>query len=190
MYSPHTAADAVLGGVNDWLASILLHHLPADVAGAVTVVQPIKGAAVPAGFEGAGYGRRVQLAGDTDIESIMYAYCSALGLRHITVSQPPGRKYVRSVAVCAGSGYDVLKDADADLIVTGEMSHHNALRLKMLGKAVITLFHSNSERGFLKQVLQAQLEGELRKEDEGAEVLVSEVDADPFEIVGVEELKG
>jgi putative NIF3 family GTP cyclohydrolase 1 type 2 len=186
VYSPHTSVDAVLGGVNDWLASILNKvHAAHEVA--VTVVQPITGRPVPAGFEGAGYGRRVQLALETDIESIMQLYCVELGLKHVSVSRPRRvkggeRHCVRTVAVCAGSGYDVLKDTDADLIVTGEMSHHNALRLKMLGKSVITLFHSNSERGFLKQVLQAQLEEELRKEDKEAEVLVSEEDADPFEI--------
>ncbi|KAK3290701.1 GTP cyclohydrolase 1 type 2/Nif3 [Chaetomium fimeti] len=190
VYSPHTSADAVLGGVNDWLAGILkkIH-----VAREVTVVKPI-GGPVPAGFEGAGYGRRVQLAFDTDIESIMQVYCMELGLKHVSVSQPRPRpgdsNCVRSVAVCAGSGYDVLKDTDADLIITGEMSHHNALRLKMLGKSVITLFHSNSERGFLKQVLQPQLLGVLQKEDKAAEVLVSEEDADPFEIWEAEELRG
>lgn len=89
---------------------------------------------------------------------------------------------IRSVAVCAGSGSDVLKDAEADLIVTGEMTHHVALRLTMLGKCVLTVFHSNSERGFLKEVLRPQLEGVLRKEDGDAEVLVSEEDGDPFEI--------
>ncbi|KAH6847339.1 GTP cyclohydrolase 1 type 2/Nif3 [Chaetomium sp. MPI-CAGE-AT-0009] len=180
VYSPHTAADAVLGGVNDWLANILNKN---NSQGEVTVVQPIRGA-VPAGFEGAGYGRRVQLASDMDIESIAQIYCVELGLKHVSVSQPrpaPGNSNrVRTVAVCAGSGYDVLKDTDADLIVTGEMSHHNALRLKMLGKSVITLFHSNSERGFLKQVLQPQLQGVLQKEDKAAEVLVSEEDTDPF----------
>lgn len=93
---------------------------------------------------------------------------------------------IQKVAVCAGSGYDVLKDADADLFVTGEMSHHNALRLTMLGKSVLTVFHSNSERGFLSAVLKGQLEGELKKDgEEGVEVLVSEEDMDPFEILEI-----
>ncbi|KAH6623549.1 GTP cyclohydrolase 1 type 2/Nif3 [Chaetomium tenue] len=190
VYSPHTSVDAVIGGVNDWLAGIL-NKL--DAVRDVTVVQPVQGA-VPAGFEGAGYGRRVQLWVDIDIKDIMQVYCRELGLKHVMVSQPRVREgernCVRSVAVCAGSGFDVLKDTDADVIVTGEMSHHNALRLKMLGKSVITLFHSNTERGFLKQVLQAQLQAALRHEDHEAEVLVSEEDADPFEIFGAEELVG
>lgn len=71
---------------------------------------------------------------------------------------------------------------EADLIVTGEMSHHVALRLTMLGKTVLTVFHSNSERGFLREVLQPQLLEVLGKEDKGVEVVVSEEDGDPFEI--------
>ncbi|KAL2163448.1 hypothetical protein VTH06DRAFT_5505 [Thermothelomyces fergusii] len=189
VYSPHTAVDAVLGGVNDWLASIL-DRLPGG-AGEVTVVQPAPGASAPSvapEFRGAGYGRLVRLREPADLDSILRAYAAALGMRHVMVSRaaapssasPPPP--VRSVAVCAGSGFDVLKDADADLIVTGEMTHHNALRLKMLGKSVLTVFHSNSERGFLRDVLRPRLERALREEDAAAEVLLSEEDADPFEI--------
>ena len=161
----------------------------------MTVVQPIK-TPVPQGFEGAGYGRRVQLAADTDLASIVRAYSAELGMKRVMLVRPkttaagPSSHRIRTVAVCAGSGYGVLKDTDADLIVTGEMSHHDALRLKMLGKCVLTVFHSNSERGFLKQVLRPQLEGVLRKEDAAAEVLVSEEDEDPFEIWESGELAG
>lgn len=185
VYSPHTAVDAVLGGVNDWLASIL-DKVPGGTS-EVTVVQPAKGAtapSVPSEFQGAGYGRLVRLREPTDLDSILQAYAVALRMRHVTVSRGATATAtpVRSVAVCAGSGFDVLKDADADLFVTGEMTHHNALRLKMLGKSVLTVFHSNSERGFLREVLQPRLEKVLRDEDPVAEVLVSEEDEDPFEI--------
>ena len=186
VYSPHTAVDAVLGGVNDWLGSIL-NKLPGNPILPDVVVQPIKGP-VPAGFEGAGYGRRIELNYATDLASIARVYGAELGLKHVMVVRPrtaDADASIRTVAVCAGSGYSVLKDVDADLIITGEMSHHDALRLKMLGKCVLTLFHSNSERGFLKAVLQPQLEevlGVLGRTEGGVEVLVSEEDADPFEI--------
>ncbi|KAK4249985.1 GTP cyclohydrolase 1 type 2/Nif3 [Corynascus novoguineensis] len=185
VYSPHTAVDAVLGGVNDWLASIL-DEVPGGAHEDVAVVQPAPAASSVAGFEGAGYGRLVRLREPTDLDSILQAYAVALRMRHVVVSRPrtddKTTTLIRSVAVCAGSGFDVLKDADADLIVTGEMTHHNALRLKMLGKSVLTVFHSNSERGFLREVLQPKLERILREEDAVTEVLVSDEDEDPFEI--------
>ncbi|KAJ4292974.1 hypothetical protein N0V88_005638 [Collariella sp. IMI 366227] len=180
VYSPHTAVDAAPGGVNDWLCSILDRlHLSQSRA----VAQPVKGP-VPQGFEGAGYGCLVQLNSAIDVQRIAQVFAEGLGMKHLMLARPKtgGINMIKSVAICAGSGGDVLKDTDADLYVTGEMSHHVALRLKMLGKSVITVFHSNSERGFLREVMQGKLQEKLRGEDAAAEVLVSEADEDPFEI--------
>ena len=111
---------------------------------------------------------------------------------------------VRTVAICAGSGGSVLKDVKADLLFTGELSHHEALAVTERGASVVTLFHSNTERGFLRSVLKGKLEKVLKEEwekirkeeaaedmegwedavnDKSVEVAVSEADRDPFGIV-------
>lgn len=120
---------------------------------------------------------------------------------------------IRSVGICAGSGGSLLGDLDVDLLFTGEMSHHEALAAIEKGQVVISLFHSNSERGFLAEVLRGQLEETVQEvwrkvreeqlkdldsqsanadvdqdikaalEDEGFEIEVSEVDRDPYGIV-------
>jgi len=187
--SPHTAVDAAPSGLNDWLADILpSHNIPLSSR---SIAQPLRTPAPP-GFEQSGYGRLLTLSQPTSLSSIVKAYASGLGsFRYVIVSPPhnasnPKEALIRSVAVCAGSGADVFKDVDADCYVTGEMSHHVALRLGMLGKAVVMVLHSNSERGYLKGVMKPRLE-ELLKE-EGAEVIVSEEDRDPFEIWDVSEL--
>ena len=109
---------------------------------------------------------------------------------------------IRSVGICAGSGGSLLGGLDVDLLFTGEMSHHEALAAIEKGQVVISLFHSNSERGFLAEVLRGQLEdtieGEWKSvreegkrdeslkealEDESFEVAVSEADRDPYGIV-------
>lgn len=113
---------------------------------------------------------------------------------------------IRSVAICAGSGSSVLRDVDADLLFTGELSHHDALAATEQGRCVVTLFHSNTERGFLHSVLKEKLTTILRREwdrvreevaegedlssewedavhDEDILVEVSERDRDPFGIV-------
>ncbi|KAF2739440.1 NIF3 NGG1 interactin-like proteing factor 3-like 1 [Polyplosphaeria fusca] len=111
---------------------------------------------------------------------------------------------IRSVGICAGSGASLLANLDVDLLFTGEMSHHEALAAIEKGQVVINLFHSNSERGFLAEVLRDQLEDaveedwtKLREEEKGSdvqaiqealkdedfEVLVSTVDRDPYGIV-------
>lgn len=159
-----------------------------------SVVQPLSGPA-PEGFSNSGYGRLVEFANPISLGPLIQAYATGLGgLSHIMIARPKQHArdqsppQIKSVAVCAGSGYDILKDTSADLIVTGEMTHHSALRLTMLGKTIITAFHSNSERKFLKDVLQGRLQGVLQKEDPAAKVLVSEEDEDPFEIWDVRDL--
>jgi dinuclear metal center YbgI/SA1388 family protein len=109
---------------------------------------------------------------------------------------------IRSVGICAGSGGSLLGDLDVDLIFTGEMSHHEALAAIEKSQVVISLFHSNSERGFLAEVLLGQLDEAVETEwntvreenkdndelkealaEEDFEVVVSEVDRDPYGIV-------
>lgn len=187
VYSPHTAVDAAIGGINDWLVNILKPHR----VSATSVAQPVRGGPIPEGFEGAGYGRLIELEAPVDFTTLARSFADKLGMKSIMIARPtPSSGMIRTVAVCAGSGYDVLKDTDADLYVTGEMTHHNALRLTMLGKHVLTVFHSNSERGFLRDVLQGQLQGKLKEEAPWAEVLVSEEDRDPFEIWSPAETSG
>ena len=119
---------------------------------------------------------------------------------------------VKTVGVCPGSGGSVIRNLPQtpDLVFTGELSHHEALAVTERGGSVISLFHSNSERGYLHAVMVPQLEKKLtseweriRKEmkdtgggekgwqdgieeileDESCEIKVSEVDRDPFGIV-------
>ena len=114
--------------------------------------------------------------------------------------------HISTAAICAGSGGSILKSVEADLLFTGELSHHEALAATERGASVITLFHSNTERGFLHNVMKEKLAGVLREEwhrmrtevrDEGVDgdgweealedeevlVEVSERDRDPFGIV-------
>ena len=64
------------------------------------------------------------------------------------------------------------------------MSHHSVLKATIArGSAVILTEHTNCERGFLKDCLQDQLQGELSKSGILYKVLVSEEDRDPINIV-------
>jgi dinuclear metal center YbgI/SA1388 family protein len=184
VYSPHTAVDAAPGGMGDWLADML----PGSDASTREVVTPLPASGpVPAG---SGYGRVVHLDQPVALEQVIKAYAEGLGgQRYLMIARPKGMTQVSSAAVCPGSGFDVLKSCDTDLIVTGEMTHHNALKAVMQGKCVIAAFHSNSERTFLRERLRPSLEKLMREKVAEAEVLVSESDEDPFEIVDVHNLK-
>ncbi|KAJ1673965.1 hypothetical protein EV182_004233 [Spiromyces aspiralis] len=93
---------------------------------------------------------------------------------------------IQRIAICAGSGSSVLLPCEADLYLTGEMSHHEMLAATAKGTSCILAEHSNSERGFLRQCLQSRLQAELNSasspNDPPLEVIVSQLDRDPVQI--------
>lgn len=100
-----------------------------------------------------------------------------VGVAHALVSGDPGR-VISNVAVAAGSGGDLLQDAisqGAELLVTGELSHHSALAAQTAGLAVVCLLHSNSERRALEMVASR-----LGVAVPGVSFAQSRADRDPF----------
>jgi putative NIF3 family GTP cyclohydrolase 1 type 2 len=82
------------------------------------------------------------------------------------------------VAVCPGAGGSVFEQVDeVDLLVTGEMRHHDVLSRASQGTSVILTDHTNSERGFLASLAKRLTDACL-----GLEVSVSKVDRDPLQI--------
>jgi putative NIF3 family GTP cyclohydrolase 1 type 2 len=188
VYCPHTAVDAAPEGLNTWLADIVSgpHESKRSVA--------VPCSTAPESHSPAGYGALGRFEAPVSVAEIVKRLASELGgLRHVMIASPVGADVktatVRSFGVCAGSGYDVLKKADVDLLVTGETSHHSALRAIQQGRILVQVFHSNSERGYLHNVLRPQLEAQLKTAVPEAEVVLSEFDKDPFSIWSVDELE-
>lgn len=102
-----------------------------------------------------------------------------LELTHVLVAGPTeGDATV--AACCAGSCGDLLDDAirqRADVYLTGEMRHHDALKAAQAGITVICTLHSNSERAVLRRLRDRLIE---RLPD--LKVQVSAHDRDPFAI--------
>ena len=86
---------------------------------------------------------------------------------------------VESVAVCAGSGVSVLSGCQADLWITGEMSHHEVLDVIHRRTSIILCEHSNTERGFLSAFKETLSRGFANKID----IIISKEDKDPLSIV-------
>lgn len=167
VYSPHTALDVADGGTNDVLA---------DAVG-MTDRRPLR---VTSMADGLGLGR-VGAVPPTSRAEALARVRAALGLAHLVVAGPLDGDVAR-VAVGAGACGDLLNEviaAGADLYVTGEMRHHDALRAAAAGVTVACALHSNSERRTLDG-----LAGRLREALPGAAVTVSTVDRDPFRVVG------
>ena len=68
----------------------------------------------------------------------------------------------------------------ADIIITGEMSHHECLDFVSAGVSVILADHSNTERGYLR-IVREKIISLLDSQD--ISVLLSSVDRDPLQIV-------
>lgn len=88
---------------------------------------------------------------------------------------------VRRGFVCVGSAGALPFDASAgplgsgDVVITGELRHHDALQYERCGCSVIILGHSTSERPVLKPLSQL-----LRKSLPGMNIRVSRKDRDPI----------
>jgi len=140
-------------------------------------VEVIPLSARPSPTEGAG--RHAVLPAPLPLSEVVRCVKRHLGLAHVCVGKPDpaANPTVRTVAVCAGAGADWLVTADADVVWTGELRHHDVLACLAAGKCVITCGHSNTERGWLR-VLAAHLLAACP----GLETKCSDVDADPLQI--------
>lgn len=182
VYCPHTAVDAAKGGVNDWLAYGLVANNRSLVLSNDTI-EPIKGQLVNGEEENeVGYGRVVKFTEGMSLKQIVENVKRSLGVSHVQVASPLedlSEHYIKTIALCAGSGSGVFKSLreDVDLYYTGELSHHEALKYKEMGKAVIVCNHSNTERKYLRDEMSVLLK------KEGIECIVSKTDADPLRVV-------
>ena len=182
VYSPHTAIDSCVGGINDWLAK--------GLGKSVTTIPITAFPSPPAGQEGSGSGRMVTLAEPVGLDEVTSRIKKHLNLEHVrrassalfSSSKSP---LIERIAICAGSGSSVLNGVDADLFLSGEMGHHDVLAAVAQGTNVILTEHSNSERGYLQAVLKPTLEALLNadRDQPRVQVVVSSVDADPLLVV-------
>ncbi|GAA5966949.1 hypothetical protein JCM3765_004409 [Sporobolomyces pararoseus] len=205
VYTIHTAADVAVNGTNDLMASGLINFAKGQSQSQAQseLVRPGKGNGVralkenitpPEGQEGCGMGRIVDLrevleGGKEGLEKdeIVKAVKQTLGLKNFQAAwSPVGPSTIRTIAICAGSGSSVLKGIEADLYLTGEMGHHDILAANAKGIHVFCCNHTATERPWLKYFapkLQAQLNQLAQEEKVEYEVIVSQKDREPLEVV-------
>lgn len=166
IYSPHTALDAARGGMTEWLGK-------ACGPGEMRPITPWVGDAE------LGAGRVVTLANALSLDQAIARIKEHLGLEQVRVAAPAAAPLVRTLAVCPGAGGSLFQGVGSvDLLLTGEMRHHDILARRAVGTAVVLTDHTNCERGYLPILAQR-----LRALCPGLEVLVSKLDADPLRIV-------
>ncbi|EOR01735.1 hypothetical protein E3P77_00492 [Wallemia ichthyophaga] len=169
VYSPHTACDAVRGGVNDWMFTAITGHKTSNAI--IPTTSTIDS------HHDAGMGRYGTFASPQDpyrnpmrIKEVINHIKSVFNLDTLQFADG-GKKHINSVAVCAGSGSSILSKAPSvDLYVTGEMGHHDVLAAVANGTSVILLNHSNSERVYLQTSLRDALTEAIQIEREEAKL--------------------
>jgi len=85
---------------------------------------------------------------------------------------------VSIIAVGAGCCSKILNNVNADIIITGEFSHHEILDENSRGVSVIVTDHSNTERGYI-EVFKERFIDLLKKNNESVKMIVSKMDRDP-----------
>lgn len=152
LYAMHTNLDCAIGGVNDALAGKL----------GLLNVRSLNDPELPLSSETPGLGRIGVLPEEITLSS--FASDAAKRLDAVVRMGGSGERAVRRVAVIGGSGGDYLraaKQAGADVLVTGEVRHHQALEAQLLNLGVVEAGHYETEivvLGPLIAGLQAALE--------------------------------
>lgn len=182
--SPAVGAAGKLEEVDEVKLETLVPIAKADeVIGALRRAHPYEEVAfdlqsLAAPPQAVGIGRIGRLPGDATVDMLLNMLKRALGIDRVLLAGDE-RKLVKTAAVCAGAcGGDLLSEAiaqKADLYVTGEMRHHDALRAARNNLTVVCTLHSNSERATL-----SRLAGRISEALPSLEVRVSASDSDPF----------
>lgn len=167
VYSPHTALDVATDGTNDALAQDALgmqHGRPLELgADGVT-----------------GLGRIGELTPAVEREQLFERIKCALSTNQLLVAGPKTGA-VKCAAVCAGACGVLMRQAinqGAELYLTGELRHHDAITAARHNMTVVCALHSNSERLVLKRIKK-----QLLHRLSGLEVTISDADTDPFDFV-------
>lgn len=129
--------------------------------------------------ESAGIGRIGEIAPAVDRAALIEQVKKTLGLSQLLIAGPVTGS-AGSAACCAGAGSGLLCAAiaqKADVYLTGELRHHDALAAAAAGMTVLCTLHSNSERPSL-----VRLKERIEKRIPSLQLFISQTDRDPFTI--------
>lgn len=168
VYSCHTPFDKLEGGNNDFLADQIGLKDTSGFSDGVDLDM---------------IGRVGQLPEEMSLVEILDLLSEELDMdpeQFRAVGRPDLR--IKTVGICTGAGADLMELAAANgcqLFITGDLKYHDAQKAKALGLAVIDAGHYGTEKSFA-----GNFAGKLMELTAGRiEVLESEVDIDPFEMI-------
>lgn len=156
LYAAHTNLDAAHGGVNDTLCALfgIREAIPFDE----------------------GVGRVGQLM-EAETLAVFAKRAELILNTHVRVSGDP-EKTISRVAVMGGSGGGSIAHAaaqGADVLLTGELKHSDALDAQMLGLSLVVAGHYETEAVVLEPLMKR-----LQNDCFGVQYQLSRADGSPF----------
>jgi len=129
-----------------------------------------------------GFGSFIMLENEMSFSEILVNTKEKLGLDFIIFSGNENRK-IRSIALINGSGggsiEKIINSHNPDCIITGDVSYHHAKYAIDSGTAVIDAGHFGTE--FIFKKLLAESVKEIVN-DENIEIIISDVEKNPFKV--------
>ena len=168
LYSIHTPLDATVGGCNDILCKIF-NVTNTEGIDFITTVDGVDYFCARVGDV------------DTTVEKLAETAKNKLNSKSIRVIN--GNRAVKRVAICSGSGGSCIDDAlcaGADCFITGEMSYHDALKIKEADISAILCGHYETEFPAIKAIAD-YLQDRINVLKYSVELVVTQVTTDPFD---------
>lgn len=165
VYSPHTAFDNGIGGINQWLAELLgLEN--------IAPLRPISDE--PLGGSGR-FGDLREPAAWRDFQTLVF---TKLGVKQFQTVGGEDR-HIRRVGIACGAAAEFLEEAHrlgCDAFLTGEARFHACLEARALGVGLVLLGHYASERPAMEMLARR-----LAERFPALEVWASEAETDPIQ---------
>jgi len=172
IYSAHTSLDKVPYGVSEALARPL---------GMTRTAPIVQAEGWPRGF---GLGKVGELPEPMTALELAERLREAFGLKDARLTGDPDRRVSR-VALCGGSGSDLIPDAKAagaDIYVTGDIKYHEALDESDGGMCVLDVGHYASELPVVKH-FASLLKGAVEQKDWDVKVTPATPVGEPWTVV-------
>ena len=168
VYSPHTAFDSTLEGINQSLAEGV----------GLTAIDVLLPKSEPVAGKTLGEGRRGRLATPLALAEFAQRVKTFLKIDHLQIVGAADRR-VEHVAVGCGSAGEFLaaaQETGCDLLLTGETRFHTSLEAESRGMGMILAGHYATERFAVERLAEV-----LARQFSNAQVWASRRESDPLQ---------